>query len=111
VWTRQFGTESWDFALSVASTTPDGLLVGGDSYGELAPGRIKGRDPFLLFLDAVDGSDLGGVQFGTLGHDFCHDMAADSDGSAVVVGTTGARLGAEPEFGGFDAFVVKIPPP
>jgi hypothetical protein len=110
VWVQQFGTETWDFALSLEATHEQ-VLVGGDSYGEFAAGRVKARDPFVAFLSSEDGSALGAVQFGTLGHDFSLDITSGASGSAVLVGTTGPGLDGAPGLGGFDAFVVEVPAP
>lgn len=109
-WTRQFGTETWDFALCVAGSD-EVIAVAGDTYGELASGRVKGRDVFVAFYGAASGDLLGAQQFGTVAHDFSHDVAMTADGTTFLVGSLATGLTAGLGLGSFDAFATAISAP
>ena len=105
VWTRQFGTSSFDYAYGV-SATADAVYVIGTTQGTL-PGQIAlgFEDGYLRKYDLA-GHELWTRQFGTSTVDFARGVSAAADG-IYVAGYTGSDA-----FPGenSDAFIRKYDP-
>lgn len=113
LWTRQFGTVDIERATAVA-IFGEGIYVGGISAGELAPGRVGGRDPFLRRYDA-NGNVIWTRQFGARLGDVTNIA---EDVNAVAAGPSGIYMAGAVAQGSFpgqthsgglwDAYVTKF---
>lgn len=101
VWTRQFGTSSYDSATAVA-VSGSNIYAVGSTGGNLA-GSLGSSDGYIRKY-----SPSGGVvwtkQFGTFDLDYAADVAVDGSGNAYVVGYTYGSFGAA-NGGGADMFI------
>ena len=108
LWTRQFGTASFDAGGRFA-TDASGVYVVGRTQGTL-PGQTSSGD-FDAFVRKYDpnGTELWTRQFGTASSDMAFGVAAGS-GGVYVVGWTRGTLPSQTSSGDFDAFVRKYDP-
>ncbi|MFW6132913.1 MAG: SBBP repeat-containing protein [Planctomycetota bacterium] len=104
-WTRQFGSDNWDVAQSVAADSNGNAYVTGITSGDLAGTNSGLDDVFLVKYDA-DGNESWRRQLGTSETERGVSVAVDAEGSAFVVGRTRGVLGDSSE-GEADAFLVK----
>jgi hypothetical protein len=93
LWTRQFGTTSYDYAFGVAVDAGGVYVVGGAD------------DAFVRKYDA-DGTEQWTRQFGTVKFDYALGVAVDATG-VYVAGYTYGALPGQVNAGGADAFVRK----
>lgn len=107
LWTRQFGTDSFDEARDVTTDGAGNVIVVGHTVGNLA-GAIGGTDAFVRKY-SPDGTHLWTRQFGTTSSDRAFGVAADLPGSIFVTGSTRGDLGAGNE-GESDVFLRKYRP-
>src|SRR2546427_8099342 len=100
VWQHAYGGSGADYAISMAKTSDNGLIVAGwtNSFG------AGGNDAWLLRLD-----NSGGViwqkAYGGTGDDMASTVEQTSDGGFIVAGSTNSS-GA----GGQDAWLFKLNP-
>ncbi len=105
VWTRQFGTGSYEVAVEVAGDAST-IYVVGLTGGSLPSQTSSGDfDAFLRKYDA-SGNELWTRQFGTTSLDQITSVSADPSG-IYVAGDTGSILPGQTSAGGTDAFVRK----
>lgn len=106
LWTRQFGTNSYDYAYSVSANS-DGVYVTGYTGGTL-PGQSSagGRDAYVRKYDA-GGSEVWTCQFGTASTEHAFGISASSKG-VYFVGQTDGTLVGQSSAGGYDAYIVKF---
>lgn len=103
VWTRQFGSDSFDSAGGVTADAEGFITVMGDTPGVLVGDSAGGNDAWLRRYDP------GGVavwtrQFGSNGSDLGAGVASDAQGNVVIGGSTkGALVGSG--FGDSDAWL------
>ena len=110
VWTRQFGSESDDDALSVAVDGTGSPYVTGRARGPLPGQTWSGdRDVFLRKYDA-SGIDLWTRQFGTTLRDEANGVAVDANGFAYIVGESRGALSGQTSAGNGDIFVRHYDP-
>jgi len=85
LWTRQFGTASFDAATDIALDSTGVYVVG--ATGGMLTNQVNagGFDAFVRKYDR-DGTEQWTRQFGTSQNDFAHGIAVDSTG-VYVVGT------------------------
>ncbi len=104
VWTRQFGTASYDFAFGVAVGVSD-VYVTGRTDGTLPGETGMGREDVFLRKYDVDGDVVWTRQFGTSSYDISFGVVVD--GAAVfVAGRTSGTFPGETNLGGStDAFL------
>jgi len=104
LWTRQFGTSSYDLGRRVAVDGSGDVLVVGATEGALIPPGYGGADAFVRRYDK-NGSLVWTRQFGTGNDDRAWGVAVDASGNVVVVAgsTSGGLWGSN--LGGVDAFV------
>ena len=101
-WTRQFGTDTSDFANGVAIDANGNVYVTGRTFGALA-GPITGTvDAFVRSYDS-NGDLRWTRQFGTDDLDVTNGIATDTNANVYVVGRTGALAG--PDAGSPNAFI------
>jgi hypothetical protein len=99
-WTRQFGSASYDLAVSVSVGSDGSVLVAGYTFGTL-PGQSSagGQDAFVRKYDAA-GAVLWTRQFGSASFDYAYSVSVGSDGSVLVAGYTGGTLPGQSSAGG-----------
>ena len=105
VWTRQFGSSSFDQANGVTADG-SGVYVAGETLGTL-PSQFSagGRDAFVRKYDTL-GTEVWTRQVGTSSSDQANGVAVDA-GDVYVTGTTFGALPGQVSAGGSDAFVIK----
>ena len=105
LWTRQFGTSSFDSANGVSADS-SGVYVAGLTRGTL-PGQTSAGsgDAFVRKYD-FDGTELWTRQFGSSAYDEANGISADSSG-VYVTGRTAGRLPGQSKTSVEDAFVRK----
>jgi hypothetical protein len=104
LWTRQFGTDSYDYAYSVAVDGTGAIIVAGTTWGDLKGTQAGDGDAFIRKLTA-DGAHVITRQFGTASHDAGMRVGVDDEDNYYVVGTTGGDLAGE--IGAGDVFIRK----
>lgn len=107
VWTRQFGTSTYDDAPSIAvDTTGSSLYVVGTTDGTFA-GQTNSGD-FDIYLRKYDsnGNEVWTKQFGTSDYDEPTGVIADSSGIYISGYTYGIFTG-ETNYGDADYFIRK----
>lgn len=104
LWTRQFGSSTFDTATDAAVSGSNTLYVVGWTLGNVA-GSKGSYDGFIRKYNA-SGSVSWTKQFGTTSEDLVNDVAVDGSGNAYVVGYTYGSLGG-PNGGGSDMFIRK----
>jgi hypothetical protein len=104
VWTRQFGTSSFDDTESVAVDAAGAVFVAGS-------GRAVPTGPSGAFVRKYDplGTELWTRQFGRSG-DKAAAVAVDATGNAVVAGFSFGLLSGQPGTGSTEAFVRRYDP-
>ena len=108
LWTRQFGTSTFDQARGIA-VDASGVYVAGLTAGPM-PGQTSAgaHDAFVRKYDA-SGKELWTRQFGTQKLEDVTGIAADNTG-VYVVGSTLGVLPGQTGVGGADLFVRKYDP-
>jgi hypothetical protein len=111
VWTHQFGSSSYDYAMAVSTDRDGNVFVAGYTFDALPGATNQGSlDAFVRKLDA-NGNVLWTHQFGSDEDDFGTSVHADGDGGVLVGGETFGTLpdqnNAGPR-GTTDAFVQKL---
>lgn len=88
LWSRQFGTDEWDTAWSVAAG-PDGTVyIAGETRGGVFPGQSpSGRMDAFLRKYTPDGEEDWTVQFGGPRDDRALSLAITPEGFIVVAGS------------------------
>lgn len=104
-WTRQFGTDSGDFASGVASDTTGNVYVVGTTFGALHGDNVGSADVFVRSFD-IDGDLRWTRQFGTAASDNATAIATDTNGDVYAAGYTFGDFGGGND-GSADAFVTK----
>ena len=89
LWTRQFGTDTYEDAWTLTTDQQGNVYVAGYTEGVFVPGRGDGKDAFVRKYDP-HGSVLWTEQYGSLGDNwtFPEGLAVDSHGNLYVCGTT-----------------------
>jgi len=105
LWTRQFGTSSFDQARGIAVNN-SGVYVAGLTVGAMPGATSTGtHDVFVRKYDA-GGKELWTHQFGTSNLDEVCGIAVDGSG-VYVAGTTRGALQGQTNAGGADMFIRK----
>ncbi len=111
-WTRQFGTDEWEYAYAVA-TDSSGVYVAGSTGGTF-PGQTKAGSGSSLeaFVRKYDtsGTEVWTRQFGSaVGLVEAYAVAADPSG-VYAAGVAIGPLPGQTPLGGQDAFLGKLVP-
>jgi hypothetical protein len=107
LWTRQFGSSSFDDAFGVAVDTGGNVLVAGYTNGALpVQTSAGGFDAFVRKYDSA-GTLLWTRQFGSSMYDAATGVAVDPGGNVLVAGYIGGVLPGQTSAGSRDAFVRK----
>jgi len=110
VWTRQFGTGSYDVSFGAALSGGELYAIGATS-GRFRSQVQRGRgDAFVQAMDASTGAKIWTHQFGTDRADTGYAGWVDAGAIYVVGWTRGAFPGFE-RLGSADALVARIDPP
>lgn len=107
LWTRQFGTPTFDYTTAVSVGVGGTVAVAGHTIGTL-PGQtsVGVADAFVRTYDA-DGTLLWTRQFGGSAHDLAYAVSVAADGRVHVAGQTeGGALPNQVHYGLADAFLV-----
>jgi hypothetical protein len=108
VWTRQFGTSSYDYASGIY-VNGSGVYVTGYTGGIFSDQtRAGGWDAFVRKYD-VSGAEVWTHQFGTLGNDWARGISVVGS-DVYVAGWTNGTFPGQTSIGVVDVFVVKIRP-
>ena len=83
LWSRQPGTNGFDFANGVATDKDGNVYVVGATFGALGGRNKGGADAFVLKFDG-DGHRLWSRQPGTSNFDTATGVATDADGNVYV---------------------------
>jgi len=107
VWTRQFGTSSYDFAQAIAVDAAGNSYAAGITGGTL-PGQTSAGsgDAFVRKYDTA-GNEVWTRQFGSIANDNANGIAVDAAGQSFVAGQTDGTLPGQTSAGGTDGFVRK----
>jgi len=107
LWSRQFGSEYTDVAVSLAVDGEGNVYVSGGTKGSL-PGQASSgdEDAFVIKYDAT-GNELWIHQFGTKDFDGADAIAVDGAGNIYVAGSTRGTLPGQTRVGEGDVFVRK----
>jgi hypothetical protein len=105
LWTRQIGTSSYDFAVSIAIDGSGNAFICGDTDGNFGGPNAGGTDAFIAKYSA-SGVRLWTRQIGTDSGDNGWGVAVNNAGNAFICGPTSGSLGG-PNAGGSDAFIAK----
>ncbi len=107
VWTRQFGTSSWEFGQSVSVDSADNVYIAGNTYGEMPENRSQGAtDAFLAKFD-TNGDPVWVRQFGTDRVDEARGVTVDSADNVYIVGNTYGALPGYTNQGWTDTYLAK----
>jgi hypothetical protein len=105
LWTRQFGTASFEQPHSISTDGLGSIYVAGETSGNLA-GAKGSSDAFLTKFDEA-GNRLWTRQVGTSNYDTGTGVSADGLGNVYLSGSTQGSLGG-PSAGANDAFINKF---
>jgi hypothetical protein len=107
LWTRQFGSRTYDFTNAVAADAT-GVYVTGFVGGKI-PGQIRrGSGDAFVRKFSPTGIRMWTQQFGTSEFDEGWAIATDGTGASYVLGDTGGQLHGQTAVGRFDVFVRKF---
>ncbi|RKX69016.1 hypothetical protein DRP53_09420 [candidate division WOR-3 bacterium] len=100
LWTKIFGGNGWDKALSVRQTTDGGYIIAGetDSYG------AGGFDVYLIKTDA-DGNTQWTKTIGGRDEDWAYSVQQTTDGGYIIAGRTYSFALGNPDSG--DVYLIK----
>lgn len=106
IWTKQFGTEGDDMAVSVDGDGNSKIFVCGTTWGRMGSGTFGMIDAFAgVFNDK--GEVVRMTQFGTDGFDIALLVKADENMNLYVGGSTSGNLDGQ-QAGEGDCFLTKI---
>ena len=104
-WTKQFGTDTVDWALSVATDANGNAYVAGFTEGNLKNNNLGKRDAFIRKY-SPDGAIEWTKQFGTKANEEVNGVATDVMGNVYLAGLTKGKLGNN-NLVGYDSFMRK----
>ena len=105
LWTRQFGSSSFDQALGVSSDS-SGVYVVGQTRGTLPGQSSAGRDDAFIRKYDAGGTEQWTRQFGSSRPDSALGVSVDSSG-VYIVGHSPGALAGQGNAGSFGPFVRK----
>jgi hypothetical protein len=108
LWLRQFGSAADDDAIVAMPDGHGGVVIGGDTEGNLGGPTAGQRDAWAAWYDSA-GNRLWLTQWGTDADDWLYSAAPDGDCGIVLLGTTTGSLGG-PNAGGMDVWLALRTP-
>ena len=110
VWTRQFGTNIEDYALTVSLDADGNPIVAGETGGQMTgASSAGGLDGFVRQYTAA-GEVAWTQQFGSPADEYAVGSAISPSGDVLVVGTTTGSLPGHKSDGDADAYIVSYSP-
>jgi hypothetical protein len=106
IWSRQLGTNNYDFAQGVATDSSGNVYVTGYTGGEMDGTKAGDYDLFLVKYNS-SGTKQWTKQLGTSSEDKAYGVATDSSGNVYVAGKTTGGLDGNTNAGNSDLFLVK----
>jgi hypothetical protein len=106
-WTQRFGTDADDYVYA-AALAPAGVVVVGYTQGAFDGFDNAGGADAFVTLCSPTGEVQWTRQLGTAGTDYAQAVAVDAAGRILVTGYTAGRLGADPDLGAEDAFLLEL---
>ena len=107
VWTKQWGTATYDYGISVAVDASGAIYVAGYTLGELDGNASAGWSDIFLTKWNVDGTKVWTKQWGTVNSDYGYSVAVDAFGAIYVTGWTYGALDGNTSAGERDIFLTK----
>jgi formylglycine-generating enzyme required for sulfatase activity len=107
LWTRQLGTQTFDYGYGVSGDGMGNVYVSGVTLGSLSGAQIGNGDAFLNKFDS-SGNLIWARQFGTTKGDGAWGVSADGAGSVYAAGYTFGSLGGPNVFSDRDAFLSRF---
>jgi hypothetical protein len=107
LWTRQLGTQTFDYGYGVSGDGMGNVYVSGVTLGSLSGVQIGNGDAFLNKFDS-SGNLIWARQFGTTKGDGAWGVSADGAGSVYAAGYTFGSLGGPNVFSDRDAFLSRF---
>lgn len=92
LWTRQLGTDSFDYSHGVATDRAGNVYITGGTEGSLGGTNQRGPDAYVAKYSTA-GALRWVRQIGTSSADVSEGVATDGDGSIYISGTTAGSLG------------------
>jgi hypothetical protein len=110
LYTKQFGTTSWEGALGIAIDPSDSsVYLTGATGGALNGQTHAGKEDIFLIKISADGTLIYTKQFGTTSWDAGWSIAIDPiDSSVYITGSTGDALNGQTYAGKVDIFLMKL---
>jgi hypothetical protein len=106
-WTRMLGTSGYERATAVTTGTEGSIYVAGYTTSSLDGQANLGSSDAFIAKYRADGTEEWTKLIGSVGIERAEGIAAGSDGSIYVSGSTSGNLDGEVNRGGFDNFVTK----
>jgi hypothetical protein len=110
LWTRLFGTEENDVAVSIHEDSMGNILVAGTTDGTFINNNNLGKKDIFLLKLTEDGSFVEVNQYGSSENDSPAGMVKDDEDNLYLAGDTTGSLGDENQLGWGDGFIMKINP-
>jgi hypothetical protein len=109
IWTRQFGTKSFEYAGGVAVNDVGDVIVAGSTGGAF-PGYVKGGGEADTFVRKYDeaGNEVWTQQFGSNDTSSGAAVCTDTNGHIFVAGQTIGALPQQTSSGSYDGFVIRL---
>jgi hypothetical protein len=107
-WTRQFGSESDEFAADISADLLGNVYITGATSGAVSGTNAGIYDAFIAKYDNA-GNPQWTRQFGTDRADYAQGVAVDLQGNVYASGNTNGSLFAD-KLGFADAFLAKYTP-
>jgi hypothetical protein len=113
MWAVHYGGTGDEFDPRISVDTAGDVYVAGSFSGQVAFGTTKltskgGQDIFIAKLHGNDGSVVWAQSIGSTVDDGILDIAADTAGHIVVVGTVGGPIDNGTSAGGIDALIATF---
>lgn len=107
-WTRQWGENSYDEALSVAVDSKGDVLVTGFTWGLVGGDTQAGLTDIFLFKWNANGEEIWKRQWGTEGMDYARSVAIDAADNIYIAGDAEGSLDGNADMGAADLFLIKL---
>jgi len=106
-WTRQMGTSTSDWGISVATDTGGNVYVAGHTNGGMDGNTSAGGSDIFLVKYNSAGLKQWTRQSGTSASDWATGVYIDAGGNLYVTGYTSGGLDGNTNAGGYDIFLMK----
>lgn len=107
IWTKQWGTSSWDQGNSVSVDSGGSIFVTGYTYGSLDGNTNAGSEDIFLTKWNPDGTKAWTNLWGSPSADTGNSITVDAMGNLFIAGTTTGSLDGNTNAGKGDIFLAK----